>query len=125
MILAFSDMAWNGLFGALATIIVAWIVHHKVNKAVEKVVEVKKELLVSSEKQEEKIDAVAVVAEKTLTNVNGRMGLQLKLVAVSARRLAQITKNPVDRMAADLAEKLLAEHEKEQEMAAIGNISPM
>lgn len=96
MIQAFSDVWWNGLFGMLATIIVAWIIHH------------------TGRKQEVKIAKVEEIAKQTLTHVNSGKGLQLKLGAVVSRRLAELTKNPTDIEAANLADKLLIEHEKEQ-----------
>lgn len=127
MILAFSDLAWNGLFGALATVIVAWIVNRAAKKQEVKI-----------DKVEVKVEKVAEVAKQTLTHVNSGKGLQLKLGAVSARRLAGLTKNKADIEAATLAEKLLTEHEKEQVVVdaatedrkeaaqpSMGNISPM
>lgn len=47
--------------------------------------------------------------------VNSAMGLQLKLYAVAARRIAELPDaNDADKQAAELADKNLAEHEKQQ-----------
>lgn len=46
--------------------------------------------------------------------VNSSMGNQLKLNAVATRRLAMLTNSPVDVDAADLANKMLKEHESKQ-----------
>lgn len=61
-----------------------------------------------------KLEAIAKVSEATHTLVNSNMGAQLKLTAVATRRLAALTNDQADLDAADLADKLLAEHEAKQ-----------
>lgn len=60
--------------------------------------------------QEKKLEEMAVVADKTHALVNSAMTAQLRLVAKSARLLADHTKNPEHIKDAVEAEKLLAEH---------------
>lgn len=61
-----------------------------------------------------KLNAIAKTGEQVHTLVNSNMGTQLKLNAISLRRLATITSDPVDVDAAMLAEKLLKEHDAKQ-----------
>lgn len=61
-----------------------------------------------------KLNAIAKTGEQVHTLVNSNMGTQLKLNAISLRRLATITNDPVDVDAAMLAEKLLKEHDAKQ-----------
>jgi len=57
-------------------------------------------------------------ANKQLTSihtlVNANMGAQLKISAVALRRVADLTKHPDDAIAAETAERLLAEHVSKQ-----------
>lgn len=46
--------------------------------------------------------------------MNSNMGVQLKLNAALSRRMASMTKDVVNMQAADLAGKLLREHEAKQ-----------
>jgi hypothetical protein len=63
-----------------------------------------------------KLEEMALVGEKTHTLVNSNMGAQLKLTATVSRRLALITKDDSDQEAASIAETLLHEHERKQEV---------
>lgn len=64
-----------------------------------------------------KLNAIAKTGEQVHALVNSNMGTQLKLNAITLRRLAIITKDPIDVDAAMLAEKLLQEHEAKQAVA--------
>lgn len=52
--------------------------------------------------------------ESTHTLVNANMGAQLKISALALRRVAELTKHTDDQAAAELAEKLLKEHDDKQ-----------
>ena len=58
--------------------------------------------------------SISEVAEKTHVLVNSNMGTQLKLTAMHARRVAELTKDPADESVADEAERLLADHVRKQ-----------
>lgn len=59
-------------------------------------------------------------AERTHTLVNGGMAAQLRLTAAALRRVAELTKDPVDAALATEAERAYAEHRRAQ-AAAGGN----
>lgn len=84
----------------------AWAAQH--------VTEVKAALVTATENQEAKLEGLAKVARATHTLVNSSMSAQLKISAIALRRVAELTKSPIDKRAADLAEHLLAEHEAKQ-----------
>jgi hypothetical protein len=92
----------------------------KVAEAAVKVDEVKTSLAESNANTEVQLSKIEATGEKTHTLVNSNMGVQLKLNAVSTRRLAELTKNAVDAAAADLAEKTLKEHEGKQAIVDAG-----
>jgi hypothetical protein len=83
-------------------------------KAAAKVEEVAAVLEQSTIVSDAKLDSLALVSSATHTLVNNNMAIQLKLNAAVTRRLANITKNSSDVEAAELAEKLVAEHEAKQ-----------
>jgi hypothetical protein len=58
--------------------------------------------------------ATQETGQMTHALVNSAFGTQLKLHAVTARRLAEITKDPADVEAANAAEQLLMEHQQKQ-----------
>lgn len=74
----------------------------------------------SSTETNTKLDELIDVGEKTHTLVNSAMGAQLRLHAQTARAKANITKNQgdeqavADEEAAQLAERVLQEHELKQ-----------
>jgi len=57
-----------------------------------------------------KIDEAAKVAKDTHTLVNSNMGVQLQLNASVTKRLADVTKDPIDKEAALSAARLYADH---------------
>jgi hypothetical protein len=61
-----------------------------------------------------RMDALAVVAKATHTLVNSSMGVQLELNRMVTRRLANLTHDPEDLRAADLADSMSREHEARQ-----------
>ena len=69
--------------------------------------EVKKALQATNKTQDQKLSSIH-------TLVNSNMGAQLKISAIALRRVADLTKHPNDVAAADVAEKLLDEHEAKQ-----------
>jgi len=86
----------------------------KLEEAAEKVKEVKNDLKLSSDKQDEKMIVLSKVADATHILVNNNMGIQLKLNAELSRWKANETKNEADIKAADRAEQSLKEHEMKQ-----------
>ena len=87
-------------------------------KAVEvvavKAEEVKQTLSDNTEATAAKLEGLAKVAVATHTLVNSNMAQQLRLNAAVTRRLADLTREPADAKAADLAEQLSAEHAAKQ-----------
>lgn len=57
-----------------------------------------------------KLNGMAKTAEKTHTLVNSGYQAQLEIAAIALRRLAAITNEPEDALAAVKAEKLLQDH---------------
>jgi hypothetical protein len=92
----------------------------KVAEAAVKVDEVKTSLAASNFANEAQLNKIEATGEKTHTLVNSNMGVQLKLNAVSTRRLAVLTKDAVDEAAANLAEQTLKEHEGKQAIVDSG-----
>lgn len=88
----------------------------KLDKAAEKVEEVKQTLTATTSTQDAKLDEMSKVGTATHALVNSNMGTALKLNSVVSRRLADLTKDTADITAADLADKLLAEHVAKQAM---------
>lgn len=86
----------------------------KVADAADKVAEVKVDLAKTSAITEKKLDKIEETGEKVHTLVNSNMGVQLKLNAALASRIAEMTKDPEDIKAAALAQTLLHEHEAKQ-----------
>ena len=86
----------------------------KLEEAAEKVKEVKSDLKISSDKQDEKMIVLSKVADATHILVNNNMAIQLKLNAELSRWKANETKNKADIQAADRAEQSLKEHEMKQ-----------
>lgn len=80
-----SDVFWNAIIVGIVTILLAWM-----NLQTRKVV-----------------DKVHVLT-------NSGLGLQLRINAVMARRLATMTGDPIDQENAVNAERLLAEHDVKQ-----------
>lgn len=66
----------------------------------------------SMESQHEKIDNVAKTVASTHQLVNGALGEQMRLLAVTARAKAEVTHDPVDMAAAFAAEEAHEKHEK-------------
>lgn len=82
-----------------------------------KVEGVQKTLVQSTQESTHRLDDLTAVAlatqklgKKTHRMVNSAMGIQLRISALALRRLAQMTGNPEDIAAAELAEQVYAEH---------------
>lgn len=87
-----SDVVWQAAIAGAVTVVIAAL----------------------HERDARKLDRIAETGEKTHTLVNSNMGAQLRLVATTSRRLSQLTNEPVDIEAAELAEKLLKDHDAKQ-----------
>lgn len=88
------------IFGGVLTYLTA-----KLNKKTEKAALV----------TEVKLDAIAKVADATHKLTNSNMGIQLRLTAGMARRVADLTGKPKDIQAADEADLLSKEHQTQQD----------
>jgi hypothetical protein len=82
--------------------------------AAQKVEAVKQTLASNNVITNQRLDGIADVGHKTHTLVNNAMGVQLKLNAVMARRLATMTRETADVAAAKAADDLYAEHMAKQ-----------
>jgi hypothetical protein len=70
-----------------------------------------------------RLEDIAIVADKTHVLVNSKYGDALRLTATTARALAKYSGKPEDRIAADMAEAMLKEHEEKQ--TAVDNKAAM
>ena len=70
-------------------------------------------------KASETSERVLVLADKTHTLVNSQMGQQLMLNAITARTLANLTKESKDIASADAAEEKLRLHQKRQDIVDV------
>lgn len=122
------DVVYQALIGAVVTIVLAWMqfrvkatIESTAKAAAVKAEEVKEVLEEATETTDKKLQGLAEVAEEAKKTgdaihvlVNSSMMAQLKISAVALRRIADLTKHAGDIAAAELAEKLLHEHEKKQ-----------
>ena len=110
--------ALAALMMAVTALIQEWIRAKREKAAAEKVAaevaEVKATLVEKDKQTDAKLDSMADVGEKTHTLVNSNMALQLSLNKAVTRRLANMTKDPADEDAAQLAARLYDEHLKKQ-----------
>ena len=103
--LAISDAGWNAIIAGCFAIVLEFM-RRTTTKKLDKIVETGEKTLVTG--------------EKTHTLVNSNMGVQLRLNAGNARRVATYSKlagsptSSIDAEAATLAEKLLYEHDNRQ-----------
>lgn len=79
-----------------------------------KVEEVRTALKTSDAKTEDSLEEIKQTGEAVHVLVNSSMSAQLKISAVALKRIAVMTKDPDDIAAAELAEKLLKEHDDKQ-----------
>lgn len=86
-----SDPVWIAIIGGVVTLVLAWM--------------------------NLRLGKIAKTASQTHALVNSASLVQLRLYAVSSRRVAELTGNARDIDAALAAEKLVAEHEARQEKA--------
>lgn len=89
----------------------------KVEAVAVKVEEAKQALEASDSKTEESLEELKKTGDSTHVLVNSQMSWQLKISAVALRRIADLTKDPEDDAAAELAEKALLEHDAKQKKA--------
>lgn len=77
---------------------------------------VEEERIIAAKNTETKINEIVKVGAITHSLVNSAMGVQLKINAVALKRLAELTNDPKDIEAADLAEIALQQHLEKQEV---------
>ena len=86
--IAVSDIVWQAIIGGIVTLLLAWM--------------------------NLRLGRIAKTGEKTHALVNSASLVQLRLYAVSARRIAELTNSEVDLAAALAAEKLVSDQEAKQ-----------
>lgn len=75
---------------------------------------VKNTLEVNTASSNRKLDTLVEVTHATHTLVNANMGVQLRLNQTVTRRLADLTHDPEDERAAELAAQMYQEHQEKQ-----------
>ncbi len=120
-LLAVSDVVWQAAIGAIVTIVLAWMqqrtkdaVQKAAEEAAAKVNEVKVALVDTTAMTDEKLDSIVKTGTAIHTLVNSAMGEQKRLLAVTSRAKADLTRDPVDIVAAEVAEQSHREHVKKQ-----------
>jgi hypothetical protein len=83
-------------------------------RAAVKVEGVRRTLEANTASTEVRLDDLATVAKATHLLVNSKMSVQLDANRIMARRLADLTKDPADEAAAELAERDYGEHQAKQ-----------
>ena len=86
--IAVSDIVWQAIIGGIVTLLLTWM--------------------------NLRLGRIAKTGEKTHALVNSASLVQMRLYAVSARRIAELTNLETDLAAALAAEKLVEEHEAKQ-----------
>lgn len=104
---------WNSLIAAVMTCVLAYM-SHQMDRAATAVAEVKETLTQTNADESKQLKDIAKTGEATHILVNSAMGAQLKLSAQTSRFKANTTKDPTDIAAAELAERLLQEHQEKQ-----------
>lgn len=92
-------------------------VARKADVAADKVGQVKRTLEEATEEQSGRLDSIQKTGQLTHDLVNSASLVQLKLYAVAARRIADLTKDPADAEAATVAERLYHDHEAKAVLA--------
>lgn len=92
----------------------AVITAEKADIAATKVAEVKQTLQETTVETKAILSGLVTVTDRTEKYCNSAMGRALRLTATTARAKADITHDPVDIVAADLAEKEMADHTSKQ-----------
>lgn len=92
VILAVGDVVWQALIAAGLAIVMAWM----------------------GRRNEKKLDVITKTGDAVHTLVNSNFGVQLNIAAIALRRVADLTKEPSDIKAANIADKALADHESRQ-----------
>lgn len=77
-------------------------------------------LAITTAETDRKMAGLEKVTNAVHTLVNSNFAMQLKVAAVALRRVADLTCDPADRMAADLAESALRDHQAKQQTVDAG-----
>lgn len=119
------DALWGPLIAGIVTLGLAWIQYQtkKLERAVcgvdNKLEVTKNKLEVTKkvvDKVDDKLEITKEVVDSTHTLVNSNMQVQLEISALALKRLAELTKDPVDREAADKAQLLYRTHLEKQKL---------
>jgi len=103
----------NAVFTGVVAVLIA-VLNSRARKADLKADLVATNLATSTRKTADKLDSMAAVGVATHLLCNSAMLAQKRLLATSARALANKTGDAVDLAAADVAEKELRDHERKQ-----------
>ena len=113
-LLAVSDVVWQAIIAAAVTVILAWMNQRTKNAVTEtakeaavKTAEVKTDLAISHDIQNDKLNTIHGL-------VNSALGDVKKNLAVTARSKAEITNSPIDIAAAEKAEQDSTRHDQTQ-----------
>ncbi len=124
-----SDAVWLAIIGVVAMAVKEYFDRSRANLAAGKVAEVATQakgaaakveqvatdLKITANEHAEKLDEMAAVGQATHTLVNSNMAKQMQISAKALRTIAHLTpSDPEAAAAADLAEKLLRDHESKQ-----------
>lgn len=108
---------WFAIIAAVATTVQAVMVERakqSVDAASQKaetaVIQTKKDIITETKKTDQKLDDLTKTGESTHTLVNSAMQAALKITAETARSKADVTDDPADVKAAEIAEQTLEDH---------------
>ncbi len=128
---AVADSVWSGAIVVIGGIVVVWLNNRAAGKAqtaalaaAKEVREVKDTLADTTTRQDKKLDDIHEVGKSNHSLLNGGMLIQLRLGAELSRFKATITNKPEDLQAAELADKMLAEHIANQQAVPTSVANP-
>lgn len=114
---AVGDVVWVAIIGVLVMILKELFDRQRGNLAAKEVDvdNVRKTLEVTSDITDGKLEDIKKTGEMTYHLSNSAMQEQKRLLAVTARAKADISKDPVDMAAADVAEEAYNTHKRKQD----------
>lgn len=128
MLFALGDIVYQAFIAGVVTMVMAYMAQRASAKAEEvklalarsdvaaaqRAAELAHTVGAIAQEYDHKLTAIAKTGEAVHVLVNSNMAIQLKLNATVTRRLANMTHDETDGIAADLAEQLFHEHERKQ-----------
>jgi hypothetical protein len=111
-----STAQWLSFLTPLLVAVLTYVQLMTAKLAASKVSEVKHTLEASTANATQKLNEIAIVADKTHILVNSQMGQQLMMYAITARTLADLTHKPEHIKAAEEADQKLSDHVAKQHL---------